>query len=146
MQETQVQSLGREDPLVKEMATHSSIFAWTVHGQRSLVGYSPRGRKESDTTERLTHTHEHTDRRKQRPYSFCFKTFLKLDFWAKVLLWQLVFLFIFNNLFIHFIFGSWAFLPCCFQVFSSCSERKLLFIVVHGLVIAVVSFVAGYGF
>ena len=27
MQETQVQSLGREDPLEKEMATHSSIFA-----------------------------------------------------------------------------------------------------------------------
>ena len=27
------------------------------HGQRSLVGCSPRGRKESDTTERLTHTH-----------------------------------------------------------------------------------------
>ena len=48
MQETQVQSLDREDPLEKEMATHSSILAW------SLVGYSPRGRKESDTTERLT--------------------------------------------------------------------------------------------
>jgi len=29
------------------------------HGQRSLVGYSPRGRKESDTTERL-HSHFHT--------------------------------------------------------------------------------------
>ena len=28
MQETQVQFLGREDPLEKEMATHSSIFAW----------------------------------------------------------------------------------------------------------------------
>ena len=28
MQETQVQSLGREDPLEKGMATHSSIFAW----------------------------------------------------------------------------------------------------------------------
>ena len=28
MQETQVQSLGREDPLEKEMATHSSILAW----------------------------------------------------------------------------------------------------------------------
>ena len=28
MQETQVQSLGQEDPLEKEMATHSSIFAW----------------------------------------------------------------------------------------------------------------------
>ena len=26
------------------------------HGQRSLAGYGPRGRKESDTTERLTHT------------------------------------------------------------------------------------------
>ena len=30
MQETQVQSLGREDPLEKEMATHSSIFAWRI--------------------------------------------------------------------------------------------------------------------
>ena len=28
MQETQVQSLGREDPLEREMATHSSILAW----------------------------------------------------------------------------------------------------------------------
>ena len=27
------------------------------HGQRSLVGYSPRGHKESDTSEQLTHTH-----------------------------------------------------------------------------------------
>ena len=34
MQETWVQSLGREDPLEKEMATHSSVLAWwaTVHG------------------------------------------------------------------------------------------------------------------
>ena len=30
MQETQVQSLGRKDPLEKEMATHSSIFAWQI--------------------------------------------------------------------------------------------------------------------
>ena len=30
------------------------------HGQRSLEGYSPWGRKESDTTEQLTHTHTHT--------------------------------------------------------------------------------------
>ena len=28
MQETQVRSLGREDPLEKEMVTHSSILAW----------------------------------------------------------------------------------------------------------------------
>ena len=50
MWETRVQSLGWEDPLEKEMATHSSILP---HGQRSLVGYSPWGHKGSDTTERL---------------------------------------------------------------------------------------------
>ena len=48
--ETQVQSLGREDPLEKEMATHSSALGKS-HEQRSLVGYGPWGRKESDTTE-----------------------------------------------------------------------------------------------
>ena len=30
MQETQIQSLGLEDPLEEEMATHSSIFAWEI--------------------------------------------------------------------------------------------------------------------
>ena len=40
-QEEWVQSLGQEDPLEKEMATHPSILAWRIHGQRSLVGYSP---------------------------------------------------------------------------------------------------------
>ena len=30
LQETQVQSLGREDPLEKEMATHSSILSWEI--------------------------------------------------------------------------------------------------------------------
>ena len=39
MQETWVQSLGQEDPLEKEMATHSSILAWRIP-QRSLVGYT----------------------------------------------------------------------------------------------------------
>ena len=53
MQETQVRSLSQEDPLEKEMATHSSILALRIHGQRSLVGYSPQGHKESDTTEWL---------------------------------------------------------------------------------------------
>ena len=51
LQETWVQSLGWEDTLEKEMATHSSILARKSHGRRSLVGYSPQGRKESDTTE-----------------------------------------------------------------------------------------------
>ena len=39
--------------LEKEMATHSSVRAWKIHGQMSLVGCSPWGRKESGTTERL---------------------------------------------------------------------------------------------
>ena len=54
MQETQVQSLGREDLLEKEMATHSStLLPGKFHGRRSLAGYSPRGRKESHTTGQL---------------------------------------------------------------------------------------------
>ena len=52
IQETWVLSLGGEDPLGEEMATHSSILAWEIP-QGSLVGYSPWGHKESDTTERL---------------------------------------------------------------------------------------------
>ena len=37
----------------KAMAPHSSTLAWKIHGWRSLVGCSPWGRKESETTERL---------------------------------------------------------------------------------------------
>ena len=52
MQEVQVPPLGWEDLLKEEMATRSSILAWRIpHGQRSLAGYSPWGRKKSDTTE-----------------------------------------------------------------------------------------------
>ena len=42
----QVQSMGREDPLEKGVATHSSILAWRIPWTR--------GRKESDMTEQLT--------------------------------------------------------------------------------------------
>ena len=52
-----VQSLGQEDLLEKEMATHSSILAWKIHEQSRLVGYSPWGSKESDMTEHTQHTH-----------------------------------------------------------------------------------------
>ena len=55
MQETQVQSLGQEDPLEEEMATHSSILPWEIPWHKSLVGYSLWGCNESDTTEQLTH-------------------------------------------------------------------------------------------
>ena len=50
-QETQVSSLGQEDPLEEGKATHSSILAGESHGQRSLVAYSPGGHTESDTTD-----------------------------------------------------------------------------------------------
>ena len=50
MWETWVRSLGWEDPLEKEMATHSSTLG-KFHGWRSLVGYSPWGCKELDMTE-----------------------------------------------------------------------------------------------
>ena len=59
VQETQVQSLGWEDPLEKRMTMHSSILSWRSHEQRSLLGYSPWGLKQSDMTERLsTHTRQ----------------------------------------------------------------------------------------
>ena len=55
MQETQVLSLAREDPLEKEMATRSSILAcrlpWTEEAGRLQRG---------DMIEQLTHTHTHT--------------------------------------------------------------------------------------
>jgi len=51
MQETWVRSLGQDDPLEKEMATHSSILAREFHGQRSLGGYSPWDHEELDMTE-----------------------------------------------------------------------------------------------
>ena len=60
MQEPQVQSLGQEYPLEKEMATLSRFLPAEFHGERSLVGYSPWGHKESDMTEQLTRTHTRT--------------------------------------------------------------------------------------
>ena len=53
MWETWVQSLGQEDPLEKEMATHSSILAWRIPWMEELGGLQSMGCKESDTTERL---------------------------------------------------------------------------------------------
>ena len=45
IQETQVQSLGGEDPLEKEMASHSSILAWDIPWTEEPVGLSPEGHK-----------------------------------------------------------------------------------------------------
>ena len=56
MQKTWIQSLGEEDPLEKEWQPTPVFLPRESHGQRSLADYSPWGRKESDTTERLTLT------------------------------------------------------------------------------------------
>ena len=56
MWETRVRSLGREGPLEKELATHSSILAWKIPWTEELDGLQSVDRKESDTTERL-HLH-----------------------------------------------------------------------------------------
>ena len=50
MQETCVQSLGREDPLEKEMTTHSSILAWEIPWIEP-GRLQPTGLQESDVTE-----------------------------------------------------------------------------------------------
>ena len=53
------QSLGQEDFQEKGIATYSGILSWRILWTESLVGYSPWGCKESDTTERLTLSHFH---------------------------------------------------------------------------------------
>ena len=45
----QVLSLGREDPLEKEMAAHSSILAWEIPWTEELGSYSPLGLQKSQT-------------------------------------------------------------------------------------------------
>ena len=55
MWEIRVQSLDQEDPLEKEMTTHSSILAWSIPGTEKPGGLSPSGCKELDMTEQLTH-------------------------------------------------------------------------------------------
>ena len=60
MQETQeiwIRSLGQEDPLEEEMATHSNILTWTVPWTEEPSVSSPWDHKELDTTE---HTHRVT--------------------------------------------------------------------------------------
>ena len=49
MQETRVQSLGWEDPLEKEMATHSNILAWRIPGTEEP------GRLQSIVSQRVRH-------------------------------------------------------------------------------------------
>ena len=57
MQETWVQFLGQEDPLEKEMATHSSILAWRIPWTEEPGRLQSMGLQESDTTSQLNHHH-----------------------------------------------------------------------------------------
>ena len=58
VQETQVPSLGWEDPLEKEMEKHSSILAWQILRTEKPGGLKG-GHKESGMTEQLTLSHFH---------------------------------------------------------------------------------------
>ena len=51
VEETQVQSLGWEDSLEQEMATHSSILAWEIPCTEEPGGLQSMGYKQQDTTE-----------------------------------------------------------------------------------------------
>ena len=62
MLEMQVQSLGQEDPLEQQMATHSNVVFWKIPWTEEPGGlYSPWGHKELDTTEHAQ-TEAQTDR------------------------------------------------------------------------------------
>ena len=56
MHETEVRSLGQEDPLEKEMTTTPVLLPGEFHAQRSLAEYSPWSYKELDMTDRLKHS------------------------------------------------------------------------------------------
>ena len=57
MRETWVQSLGWEDPLVEDMATHSGILAWRIPMDRGGWQATVQGVAESDTTKQLSTLH-----------------------------------------------------------------------------------------
>ena len=64
MQKTRVQSLGRKDPLEKEMATYSSILAWKIPQTQESSGLQSQDwTQESDMTEGLNHHPPARDRR-----------------------------------------------------------------------------------
>ena len=57
MQETWVQSLGREDPLEEEMATHSSILAWEIPWTEEPDRLQSMELRKSQTAPSIIHTH-----------------------------------------------------------------------------------------
>ena len=58
MQKMWVSSLGREDPLEKEMQTHSSILAWEIPWTEEPDGLQSMGSQKSDTSSRLNNNNK----------------------------------------------------------------------------------------
>ena len=78
MQETLVRSLGREDPLEKEMATRFSTLAWRIPWTEEPVGlYCPQGRKE---TEQLSVFYKEVHPREERMRPRVFSDYLYANF------------------------------------------------------------------
>ena len=92
MWEIQFRPWVRKIPGRKEWQPTPIFLPGESHGQRSLVGYSPWGCKESDMTERLIHTHTHT-------HSYSIYSYYKIlhifSMWYNIPLW-----------FIHFVHNS----------------------------------------
>ena len=84
MQETQVQSLGWEDPLEEGTTTHSSILAWRSPWMRSLSGYSPWSCKESDMIEQLTHIHIQSKSLKEGRTETVLCSYVKLEYLSDI--------------------------------------------------------------
>ena len=57
IQEMGVRSLSQEDPLEKEMATHSSILAWRILWKKSSATYGSLSQRELNTTEHMLQEH-----------------------------------------------------------------------------------------
>ena len=72
VQKTQLQLLGGEDPQEKEIVTHSVFLPGKFHGQRSLAGYSPWGRKRV----RFNLASKQQQQSRSRPF-LTFKAFIK---------------------------------------------------------------------
>ena len=67
MQQTQVQSLGQEDILEEEMATHSNILAWKIPWAEEPDGLQSMG-SQSQTNRASTHAHRPSERLGFRPW------------------------------------------------------------------------------
>ena len=74
----------QDGPLEKEMGKHCSILPRESHGQKSLAGHSPWGRKESDTTEWPNTTHR-MDLSSIKNFSVSAYQTVNIHFWCAIL-------------------------------------------------------------